>query len=127
MTTGFSLRDFLNSIIGRCHDGMRWSEKGNIQETMRCLSEIVFYSEQLLKFSDASLLREIEKEPKEGPENPEKPPLGLMPKQIWLEQRAMDLVAAMARYSPHGRWDKVLEWSNELEWIIGAFNPGRRV
>jgi hypothetical protein len=44
-----------------------------------------------------------------------KPLHGVMPKQIWVEKRACDLLRAMHEYSLIGDWEKVFEWQKELE------------
>ena len=45
-----------------------------------------------------------------------KPPLGVMPKKLWLEGRVKDLCDAIGRAADHGTLDRphVVDWLNEL-------------
>lgn len=70
----------------------------------------------------------------DGP--PQKPPLGVMPRRLWLEHRSWDLLNALIRYSEHQqaltRWthaDEMREWSQELADIYSeiAFIDGEEV
>lgn len=49
------------------------------------------------------------------------PPLGVMPKHIWLENRAQDLVRAISEYLTIGdNVEKIISfgWPDELEWVL---------
>lgn len=50
----------------------------------------------------------------------ERPPLGLMPKRLWEEQRMGEIAAAVARYREAGM-DVPMEWMleySELYWTL---------
>ena len=47
----------------------------------------------------------------------ERPPLGVKPHKLWLEERAQDLVDAINRYREHPtphRWECIRDWSSQL-------------
>lgn len=46
----------------------------------------------------------------------EKPPIGLRPRIIWLNEREMEILEAMDRYEKAGKEIPVL-WGMELAWI----------
>jgi hypothetical protein len=48
----------------------------------------------------------------------EKPPLGVMPKVIWYEQRICDLSRAIHEYVSSGRFEQAYWWSIELTGIL---------
>lgn len=49
-----------------------------------------------------------------------KPPLGVMPKEIWEEKRMKDLSRAICEYINVGLYPKVLSyWLSELETLTG--------
>lgn len=63
----------------------------------------------------------------------EKPPLGCMPKRLWLQSRAAELVRAIHEYMAAGDYnDKLFEWLEELAFIIqqlkqpntSSYHPG---
>ena len=54
---------------------------------------------------------------KEEPEPIKEPPLGLMPRCIWIEHRTYEILAAMERYSEAGMVIPV-EWIGELDYMI---------
>lgn len=43
-----------------------------------------------------------------------KPPIGVIPKQLWMEKRARDLARAIHEYAAEGRYEPVGEWLTEL-------------
>lgn len=49
----------------------------------------------------------------------QKPPLGLIPRDVYMQNRALDILAAMGRYV---RADKPIpdEWFSELQSIYGS-------
>lgn len=47
----------------------------------------------------------------------EKPPLGLRPRIIWLNEREIELLEAMERYEKAGKEIPEM-WSMELAWIM---------
>lgn len=57
----------------------------------------------------------------ESPEQP-KPPLGLMPRYIWLENRRDDIYDAIARYRAAGK-DVSRDWLNELLDLDNEMRP----
>ena len=46
----------------------------------------------------------------------EKPPIGLRPRVVWLNEREMELLEAMYRYEKAGKEIPVM-WGMELAWI----------
>jgi hypothetical protein len=44
-----------------------------------------------------------------------KPPLGVMPQQIWMEKRAKELARAIHQYIDAGMYEPVDEWVEELD------------
>lgn len=46
----------------------------------------------------------------------EKPPIGLRPRVVWLNEREMELLEAMDRYEKAGKEIPVM-WGMELAWI----------
>lgn len=46
----------------------------------------------------------------------EKPPIGLRPRIIWLNEREMELLEAMERYEKAGKEIPIL-WGVELAWV----------
>lgn len=54
--------------------------------------------------------------------NQQKPPLGLMPRQIWLENRRDDIYDAIARYRDAGK-DVRRDWLNELLDLDNEMRP----
>jgi len=58
-----------------------------------------------------------------------KPPLGVMPQQIWMEKRAKDLARAIHQYIDAGMYEPVDEWVEELDelWqkIIDGWNGSK--
>ncbi len=49
---------------------------------------------------------------------PEKPPLGVEPRWLWLEIRAKDLVDAICRYAEVGGWESAAPWIKELAELV---------
>jgi hypothetical protein len=51
----------------------------------------------------------------------DKPPIGLVPKYIWEQQRVVDICEAMLRYAKNGR-KLPAEWIIELEehWVVNG-------
>jgi len=50
--------------------------------------------------------------------NNEKPPLGVMPQNIWKEKRIEELSRAIHEYIKDGRFDPALIWINELQKLV---------
>lgn len=57
----------------------------------------------------------------------EKPPLGIMPRQIWLEKRASEIARALHENIEAGRWGRVRGWANELTETLQLMNPSHNV
>ena len=53
-----------------------------------------------------------------------KPPLGIMPHDIWIEKRIQDLLEAMRRYS-EANMVIPIEWIDELDQLIKGESYGR--
>ena len=51
-----------------------------------------------------------------------KPPPGVMPTQIWLEQRAYDLAQAILNYIAVDRFEEPKKWVEELSEILTSPN-----
>ena len=47
----------------------------------------------------------------------EKPPLGLRPRMVWLNEREMEIVEAMERYEKAGK-EIPEKWQFELSWVM---------
>lgn len=55
----------------------------------------------------------------------EKPPIGLRPRIIWLNEREMELMEAMERYEKAGKEIPEM-WGMELAWITAQMALERR-
>ncbi len=53
--------------------------------------------------------------------NCKKPPLGVMPKQIWQEKRLSELLRAMYEYNLEGRTIH-LDWMEEAHQLLSELN-----
>ncbi len=50
---------------------------------------------------------------------PPKPPIGIMPENIWRRKRCEELTAAIQRYGAVGRVKETKEWISELSTHVG--------
>lgn len=55
----------------------------------------------------------------------EKPPIGLRPRIIWLNEREMELLEAMERYEKAGKEIPEM-WNMELAWIMAQMALERK-
>ena len=51
----------------------------------------------------------------------DKPPIGIKPKKLWLEFRAINVQNAITRYKNHGL-EPLAEWVEELKWLNDLIN-----
>lgn len=70
-----------------------------------------------MKPTKEELKRAIEK-PQMGPfQKYKKPPIGLRPRIIWLNERAMEITEAIERYQEVGK-EVPERWNIELAWVM---------
>lgn len=53
---------------------------------------------------------------------PTKPPLGIMPKILWKEERAANLSRAIRDYVLDGRFEEAHAWVEELDELLTEIN-----